>query len=439
MEALKTGKWLALAVIGLFVLLLAACGSDDTSSSDNGSDQVGGTVSILISGSQRASASVEAVAEGVKEKYNIDTEIEVRPEGAEGDNVVKTRLATGEMTDIMSYNSGALFKALNPSQHFADLSDEPYMDTIQEEFKVAVSDGDGIYGVPGGSTSSGGILYNKAVYEELGLEVPQTWEEFLDNNDKIKAEGKVPVVAAYQETWTSQVILLGDYYNLHAAEPDFGEKYTANEMKYSSTPAALRGLEKIAELHEHGHYNDAASSTSYTNGLEMLATGEAVHFPVITDALAEIESNHPDQVDDIGFFAIPNDDPEIHGMTIWLPGGFYVNKDAQDLDAAKRWVEYATSPEGIEKQMEAIKPNGPYMVEGVELPDDTYEAVLDMNEYVEAGNVTSALEFSSPLKGPNLEQITVELGLGMVDPAEAAEKYDRDVERQALQLDLEGW
>src|SRR5699024_375436 len=110
------------------------------------------------------------------------------------------------------------------------------------------------------------------------------------------------------------------------------------------------------------------------------------------------------------------------------------NKDAEDMDAAKKWVEYAASPEAMEKLTETMKPYGPFMIDGVELPEDSYEALKDMLVYIEEGKVTSALEFSSPLKGPNLEQITVETGLGMTTPKEAAEKYDRDVEKQAQQL-----
>ena len=47
---------------------------------------------------------------------NVTFETETRPGGGEGDNLVKTRLATGEMTDIFWYNTGSLFQALNPTE-----------------------------------------------------------------------------------------------------------------------------------------------------------------------------------------------------------------------------------------------------------------------------------------------------------------------------------
>jgi raffinose/stachyose/melibiose transport system substrate-binding protein len=49
------------------------------------------------------------------------------------------------------------------------------------------------------------------------------------------------------------------------------------------------------------------------------------------------------------------------------------------------------------------------------------------------------LEFLSPIKGPNLEQLLIAVGTGQSSAEEAAEDYDFDVERQAQQLGLPGW
>ena len=59
-----------------------------------------------------------------------------------------------------------------------------------------------------------------------------------------------------------------------------------------------------------------------------------------------------------------------------------------------------------------------------------------MLPYFEAADATSpALEFLSPIKGPQLEQITVEVGSGL-STADGAALYDQDVEKQAQQLGL---
>jgi raffinose/stachyose/melibiose transport system substrate-binding protein len=67
-------------------------------------------------------------------------------------------------------------------------------------------------------------------------------------------------------------------------------------------------------------------------------------------------------------------------------------------------------------------------------------AVKDLQVYFDTeGATTPALEFVSPVKGPNLENILIELGTGSIDARTAAERYDQDVEKQAQQLGLEGW
>ena len=71
--------------------------------------------------------------------------------------------------------------------------------------------------------------------------------------------------------------------------------------------------------------------------------------------------------------------------------------------------------------------SGPYLVNGCTLPDDVPPAVSDMLPYFgETGQNGPALEFLSPVKGPALEQITVEVGSGFRPAADGAALYDED-------------
>jgi raffinose/stachyose/melibiose transport system substrate-binding protein len=79
------------------------------------------------------------------------------------------------------------------------------------------------------------------------------------------------------------------------------------------------------------------------------------------------------------------------------------------------------------------------MVDGCKLPSSVPPAVNDLTKYVDDGKVTPALEFLSPVKGPALEQITVEVGSGIRSGQDGAALYDQDVKKQAQQLGLEGW
>ncbi|WP_274649615.1 ABC transporter substrate-binding protein [Paenibacillus humicola] len=447
----KTKRYTAFAAALLLVLaMLAGCGGGTgNGGGGNGASGTDGsapsnapkkeTISIMVGSTGTLLDAMKAVAAEAEKKLNISVEWDIKPDGAEGDNLVKTRLATGDMADILAYNTGSLFQALNPSQNFVDLTNEPYMADILDSFKQTVTSDGKVYGVPTGSTRAGGIMYNKKVYKELGLTIPKTWAEFMANNAKIKAAGKTAVIATYKDTWTSQLFVLADYYNIQAQDPDFAKNYTANKAKYATTPAALRGFQKLEEVYKGGYMNKDFLATTYDNGLKMLAEGTGVQYPMLTSALDEIYQNFPDKINDIGIFPEPSDSPDINGLTVWMPNGLYINKNGKKVDAAKKWVEYFVSPEGQAALSGKLKADGPFVIKNVKLPDDAYAAVKEMQPYFDQGKTAPALEFVSPVKGPNLENITVAVGSGITPAAKGASDYDKDVEKQAQQLNLPGW
>lgn len=382
---------------------------------------------------------LKAVAAEFTKKTGIKVTFNFRPGGAEGENIVKTRLASGDMDDLSYFNSGSLYQTLNPSKNFVDLTNEPYMANVIDSFKSTVSSGGKVYACPSGSIMGGGWYYNKKVYAQLGLSVPKTWAELTANCEKIKAAKITPVIASFKDSWTSQLIILADYYNVNAKVPSFAENYTANKAKFATTPATLSGFEKLQDFYKRGFYNKDASATTYDMALKMLLDGKGAQYPMLTFATATMAGIDPVKINDIGFFAQPGDSPSSNGLTIWIPNGISVYKGSKNIDAAKKFLAFTMSPEGFAASNAAMKPDGPFAVKGVKLPDDLYPAVKDLLPYIDSGNNFPALEFISPIKGPNLPQICVQTGLGMKTPLENAKQYDKDVEKQAKQLGLAGW
>lgn len=422
-------------------LALTACGGSGGSAGANEDGSV--ELSFLVDNSESSVALGEALAEAYsKQNPDVTVEIESRPGGAEGDNIVKTRLSTGDMTDIFMYNTGSLFQALNPTETLVPLTDEEGVGNLEEAFLESVIAEDDVYGAPFGAFMGGGILYSIPVYEELGLDVPRTWDDFMANNEKIEAAGKVPVVQTYGDTFSSQLFLLGDFHNVAQEEPDFAEQYTAGTAKFADTPAALRGFQKTQEVYDAGYLNEDFASAKVADGMRMIATGEAAHYPMLTFAMTDVAANHPDNVNDIGFFGVPGEDEESHGMTVWTPAGVYIpsTTEGDKLEAARDFVAFVASQEGCQAQIEAVTPQGPMAVKGCELPEDVSQVIKDMQAYFEQeGATTPALEFLSPIKGPALEQILVEVGSGIRSAEDGAALYDEDAKKQAQQLGIEGW
>lgn len=384
-------------------------------------------------------AAIDAVVAAFEAKYPIDIEFDFKPGSSEGENLVKTRIAANDMPDLLTYNSGSLFQVLNLEKNFVDLSKEPFAGKIVDSFKSVVSAGKGFYAIPYQPIPVGGILYNKKVYAELGLKVPKTWKEFTANCDKVKAAGKVALIVSYKDDWTAQLLLLADYYNLQAAYPKFAQDYTANKAKFATTPAALRGFEKIQEMFTKGYINKDPMATTYDNAQAMLANGEGAHYPMATWVLAAINQNYPEKMKDIGFFAQPGDSADKNGVTLWMPTNISIPKTSKKIDLAKKFLDFFVSAEGLAAYMSVGAPDGAFAIKNVKMPDSLFPATREAIAYIDANKTAPALEFLSPVKGPNLPQICVEAGMGLKTPKECAAEYDRDVEKQAKQLMLPGW
>src|SRR5690554_7077168 len=118
-------KYLALLLTLVMVItLLVGCGGgektstpdndvstedssgQDTKKPDKSAEDEEITLTLLID-KDISIAGIQAVTDLAKEKLGITIEFETRPGGAEGDNIVKTRLAAGEMADLCLYNSGS--------------------------------------------------------------------------------------------------------------------------------------------------------------------------------------------------------------------------------------------------------------------------------------------------------------------------------------------
>jgi len=173
-----------------------------------------------------------------------------------------------------------------------------------------------------------------------------------------------------------------------------------------------------------------------------VATGAAAQYPQLGGSAAAIDSVAPGKLKDVGFFALPGPDAASNGMTVW-PGtsAMYIPKSTEGdkLSVAKKFVDFAASQQGCTAYIKGTPPQGPFLSNACKLPADVSQVAKDTQAYFDSGKATPALEFLSPIKGPALEQITVQVGTGQVSGQKGAQLYDDDVKKQAQQLGLPGW
>lgn len=442
MHALSHRRRRSGLVIGLVLaaVSLSACSSSPSASSSTGAEKV--TITFLTTNGDSDVKTADALVAAFEKEYpDISVTVDTRPGGTEGDNFVKTQLSTGEMDDVFYYNSGSLMQALNPDTTLVDLSGSDWLSSVDKNFVSVVSTEKGTYGAPFGTSLAGGMIYNKKVFASLGLEIPKDWATFMSAAQTIKNAGITPVEQTYGDTWTAQMFVLSDFANVLKVDPNWATDYTANKAKFVDEPA-FAGFEHLAAAYTAGLFNADFASATNADGVGALATGKAAMYPMLSSAaLSGLMQNYPDNVDDIGIFAMPADSAADTALTVWEPNALYIPQTTTGakLDAAKKFVAFANSSAGCEVQNTSFVAAGPYVTSACKVSADAAPMVADIADAIAAGTTAPALEFLSPVKGPNLENISIEVGSGISSAADGAAAYDADVQKQAQQLGLAGW
>lgn len=203
---------------------------------------------------------------------------------------------------------------------------------------TSVSDGNK-YGVPFASQTLV-IYYNKSIYAELGLEVPETWDDFLSNLKAIKAAGYSGLANGGKDGWTLEVLQgvicpnfygANDYFNdVVAGKTDF----TDNRYKSS--------LEKLLELRPY--MPDNFMGIAYTD-MQMLFINEmAGHFIGGSWEAAYFSKENTDL--DFGVFAGPvAKKGDARYVSAFVDGSFGMATTTQNSEAATKFLRFMASKE----------------------------------------------------------------------------------------------
>lgn len=129
---------------------------------------------------------------------------------------------------------------------------------------VAQSTYDGkILAIPYGGLSGCDIFYNKTIFADLGIEVPQTIDELEAACDKLLENGIVPFSLANGSKWTGSM-----YYMYlvarHSGNDEFNAAY--DQTGSFTSEAFIWAGEKIQDWVRKGYFNDGFNSMITDNG-----------------------------------------------------------------------------------------------------------------------------------------------------------------------------
>lgn len=149
-----------------------------------------------------------------------------------------------------------------------------------------------------------GIFYNKQIFDELGIEEPQTFDDLLAANDELLAAGYTPMAEAGAAAWPV-TRLIGMYaYRLLGA--DAMTAIRDGDAKLTD-PEYVEAAQAVADMAEAGYFGEGFISTDPAAATNAFLTGKAAMKYDGTWLLSNINNEEENQIgiDNVGFMPFP--------------------------------------------------------------------------------------------------------------------------------------
>ena len=305
-------------------------------------------------------------------------------------------MSSGECPDMYTTWSGG------PMDEYIDAGYAQPIDDLASQYKLqdkymegALAQAtykDQLYAIPVKNISVAGIYYNKALFEQYGIEVPKTVSELEAAADTFVENGIVPFTLANGPKWTGSM-----YFQLLAARKGGLEpfqKAAAGEGSFEDECFEYAG-EKIQEWVNKGYFPEGFNSMSEDDGqaAQLFYTEKAAMYLIGSWKTAAFKTDCADGgsdfYDQIGWFNFPavddsDADPSIMCGTL---GDQFIsfNCTGDKLAAAVEFASYLSSDETIDQMVNAslIPP-----IKGIE------EKITDplSQQIIEAANNAGAVQ-----------------------------------------------
>jgi raffinose/stachyose/melibiose transport system substrate-binding protein len=271
---------------------------------------------------------------------DIDVEYEIKT-ADQYYNLLATTIQAGEAPDLFWTNGTATSNYGDYASQgvLMDLTDKVDY-SIFPEAAMKLVDIDGhYYSTPGATVDTRAVYYNKDIFDELGLSVPKTFDEFEANMQTILDAGYVPLALGGSFFWST---LFTFEPILAAMEPDWLQAAAKNEARVND-PRVAEVWEKMIEWGNKGYFG--AGYLGVDEGGQLLAFSKGEAAMTITGSwnVSTFASNNPDL--NYGAFQLPTKDG-IRPMIVTYACGMAVSANTEYPEAAVKFAQFLASVEG---------------------------------------------------------------------------------------------
>ncbi|GAF13164.1 xylose ABC transporter, substrate-binding component [Bacillus sp. JCM 19045] len=414
------------SVLSASFVVVGCSGSND----GTGTTGDGATVEFMHLWPQGSSAEhhriVNEIISDFEEETDISIDLQVLSNEQYKDQI--TILSTSnELPDVgMTWAAGYLdpFVEGNKFTPLDDLLDDGLRDQFVAGTVEAYEKDDQTYGLPL-ELNTVYVYYNQTIFDQYGLEEPQTYDEFLDVISTLNENGENPIALGNRDRWT------GSMWYMYFADRIGGSDTLTEAIDRTGTfedPALVEAAAKVQELVEQDAFVNGFNGLADEEAKSMFMNEQAAMYMIATWDLPNFTTNEdvPQEFrDSVGYFKFPTVDGS--GDTnsfVGGPGvGLFVSEDSDVQDEAKQFAAYFIEEWGERAVAEAgVIPATIVDGESLDLPDMYVDVLDDLNN---ATNLTlyADVQMTASAAETHLDLIQSLFGM-QITPEEFASQHE---------------
>lgn len=227
-------------------------------------------------------------------------------------DAIKAQEYDSKMSIDLSGGAGADLIYVRPFDRGYDLYKAGYIDALTQDMVPNLANTSDLQKSIYTETSTGtifampfiyinyGFIYNKTLFDKLGIQEPETWDDFFAACDKIKAAGTTPLAFGIKDSWILAGSVSDSIFGSFVGGEEGRQKLLRGELLPTS-PEMVQSFETMNRFMQYAPEN--YTGVGYLDNVQLFAMGDAAIYPGGSFDLGFIESQDPEF--EIGVFAPP--------------------------------------------------------------------------------------------------------------------------------------
>ena len=368
----------AIAAAGLVTLLTGCVGGTDAPDSDpDAGPSVGEEASLKVLSQFGDNPALQKVLDRLNAAYEDQhPEVAVDIQYLTLDDLtrtVPTMLASGEGPDIIDYDanestlgdlakSGLLLSLTDYADEYGWSGDLP-----ESVIERTTYDGE-VYGV-GRSSEAVGLFYNADLFDQYGLEAPDTYEKFQEAADELKNNAITPIAFGNKDQWPSSHLVGATIHAQVPVDDITGIETLAGDGAWSDSKV-VDSMQTAVDWVAAGYLTPNFNGVSFDDVADDFFAGKAGMFIEGTGLTPDILDNMQDT--NVRFIPFPMIDDSVPQQAEGgLGGAWAINATSGAPQVAADWLNFIHfSPEAEQAWLEAgVLPTTSYDGEGADVPE----------------------------------------------------------------------